>query len=40
MHKVLNLRGDRETDCICPEKKDEEDQPALRIALLHRYKDL
>ena len=28
-----------QTDCVCLEKKEEEDSPALKKALMHRYND-
>ena len=37
MHKVLNLRDN--IDCMYQEKKAEEDLPALKMALTHRYND-
>ena len=37
MHKALHLWDDR--DCMCQEK-EVEDSLALKIALMHQFKDL
>ena len=38
MHKALHPR-DNVADYMCQEEKEEEDLPALKTALMHRYND-
>ena len=38
IHKVLNPRDD--VDYMYQEKKEEEDLPALKTALMHQYNNL
>ena len=37
MYKALHPRDDK--DCMCQEKEEEEDLPAFKVALMHRYID-
>ena len=37
MHKAFQPRDD--IDCMCEEKTEEEESPALKMALIHRYGD-
>ena len=39
MYKTLHLRDDVDTDYMYQEKREEEDLPALKTALTHRYND-
>ena len=37
--RIIHTRDNLDTLCVCKEKKEKEDPPMLRIALMLQYKD-